>query len=143
DGAERECDGRLSELTARTGVRDVLAVPMIRGENILGGIVVRRKTPGAFGAERIGLLQVAAQSTLALQHERLLREMEAKKQELEPANRRNAQLEAQRVAEQLIEALPNPVFFKGTDGRYLGVNKAWETYFGVSREAAIGKVVND
>jgi diguanylate cyclase (GGDEF)-like protein/PAS domain S-box-containing protein len=50
---------------------------------------------------------------------------------------------AQRMTQQLIEALPNPIFFKDTDGRYLGVNKAWEKFFGVSRQAFIGKTVHD
>ena len=49
--------------------------------------------------------------------------------------------EAQRMTQQLIEVLPNPVFFKDTDGRYIGVNKAWERYFGISRESFIGKTV--
>ncbi len=44
-----------------------------------------------------------------------------------------------RIAQQLIEALPVPVFFKDRDGRYLGVNQAWESFFGVSREAIVGK----
>jgi diguanylate cyclase (GGDEF)-like protein/PAS domain S-box-containing protein len=51
--------------------------------------------------------------------------------------------EAQRMTQQLIEALPNPIFFKGTDGRYLGVNKAWEAYFSTPREAFLGKSVHD
>jgi diguanylate cyclase (GGDEF)-like protein/PAS domain S-box-containing protein len=51
--------------------------------------------------------------------------------------------EARRVAQELIEALPVPVFFKGTDGHYLGVNKAWENYFGIARNAFIGKTVHD
>jgi diguanylate cyclase (GGDEF)-like protein/PAS domain S-box-containing protein len=51
--------------------------------------------------------------------------------------------EARRVAQELIEALPVPVFFKGTDGRYLGVNKAWESYFGISRDAFVGRTVHD
>jgi len=50
---------------------------------------------------------------------------------------------AQRMTQQLIEALPNPIFFKDTDGRYLGVNKAWENFFGVARQAFIGKTVHD
>jgi PAS domain S-box-containing protein len=141
--AEPGYEGRMRELTVRAGLRAVLAVPMIRGEHIVGGIVVRRKAPGAFGAECISLLQIAAQSTLALQNERLLREIEAKNHELEAANRLNAQLEGRRMAEQLIEALPNPVFFKGTDGRYLGVNKAWESFFGISRESFVGKTVHE
>ncbi|MEK6245829.1 MAG: EAL domain-containing protein [Pseudomonadota bacterium] len=50
---------------------------------------------------------------------------------------------AQRMTQQLIEALPNPIYFKDTDGRYLGVNKAWEAYFGTPRDAFLGKTVSD
>ena len=39
----------------------------------------------------------------------------------------------------LIETLPNPMFFKDCEGRYLGVNKSWESYFGLQREACLGK----
>ena len=48
-----------------------------------------------------------------------------------------------RVAQDLIEVLPIPVFFKGRDGKYLAVNKAWEEFFGVSRGAIIGSGVAD
>ncbi|MFT5446582.1 MAG: diguanylate cyclase (GGDEF)-like protein/PAS domain S-box-containing protein [Gammaproteobacteria bacterium] len=50
--------------------------------------------------------------------------------------------DTQRMAQQLIEALPTPIYFKGTDGRYLGVNRAWETFFGTSREHFVGKTVH-
>jgi PAS domain S-box-containing protein len=46
-----------------------------------------------------------------------------------------------RVAQDLIEALPIPVFFKARDGKYLGVNKAWEEFFGIPRSAIIGASV--
>ncbi|HEV7391853.1 MAG TPA: EAL domain-containing protein [Burkholderiales bacterium] len=51
--------------------------------------------------------------------------------------------EAQRLTQAMIEALPNPIFFKDTDGKYRGVNKAWETFFGIPRGAFIGKTVYD
>jgi PAS domain S-box-containing protein len=50
---------------------------------------------------------------------------------------------ALRVAQELIEALPIPVFFKARDGKHLGANRAWEAYFGVNRDAFIGKTVNE
>ena len=50
---------------------------------------------------------------------------------------------AMRVAQELIEALPIPVFFKSRDGKHLGANRAWETYFGVNREAFIGRTVEE
>jgi PAS domain S-box-containing protein len=48
-----------------------------------------------------------------------------------------------RVAQELIEVLPIPVFFKGRDGKYLGVNLAWEEFFGLSRHSIIGGQVHD
>ncbi len=51
--------------------------------------------------------------------------------------------EAVRVAQEMIEILPVPVFFKGRDGKYLGVNKAWEDFFGLSRADFVGKEVHD
>src|SRR5262245_58594630 len=47
------------------------------------------------------------------------------------------------IAQQLIEALPIPVFFKGRDGLYLGVNRAWEEFFGVSRSVMVGASARD
>ncbi len=52
-------------------------------------------------------------------------------------------IEEQRRTRELIEVIPNPIFFKGTDGRYIGVNKAWETLFGLPRQSFIGKTVHD
>jgi PAS domain S-box-containing protein len=48
-----------------------------------------------------------------------------------------------RVAQDLIEVLPIPVFFKARDGLYLAVNRAWEDFFGVPRGAIIGSRVAD
>jgi diguanylate cyclase (GGDEF)-like protein/PAS domain S-box-containing protein len=50
--------------------------------------------------------------------------------------------DSQRRTQVLIETLPNPVFFKGLDGRYLGVNRAWEKFFKVPREAIVGRTVH-
>ena len=51
--------------------------------------------------------------------------------------------EALHLAQEMIEVLPVPVFVKGRDGRYLGVNKAWEEFFGVARADFVGKKVGD
>jgi diguanylate cyclase (GGDEF)-like protein/PAS domain S-box-containing protein len=51
--------------------------------------------------------------------------------------------ESQHLTQELIESLPNPIFFKATDGRYLGVNKAWEAFFGIHRNEFVGKTVYD
>ena len=45
------------------------------------------------------------------------------------------------AALELVEDLPVPMFFKSRDGRYLGVNKAWEDLFGLKRKSFLGKRV--
>ena len=41
----------------------------------------------------------------------------------------------------LLEAIPVPVFYKDTAGRYLGINKAFEEFYGKSRDKIVGKSV--
>lgn len=45
--------------------------------------------------------------------------------------------------QQLIDAIPYPVFYKGADSRFLGFNKAYENVFNVTRNDLIGKKVLD
>src|SRR5688500_14258346 len=44
---------------------------------------------------------------------------------------------------ELLERLPVPMFVKDRDGRYLGVNRAWEELFGLKRESFLGKQLRD
>ncbi len=43
----------------------------------------------------------------------------------------------------LLDTIPNPIFYKGADTRFLGCNKAYEAFFGVERGEFIGKRVLD
>ena len=43
----------------------------------------------------------------------------------------------------LIDTIPNPIFYKGADTRFLGCNHAYEEFFGVRRAAFVGKRVLD
>lgn len=45
--------------------------------------------------------------------------------------------------EQLIDAIPNPVFYKDVQGCYLGCNKAFEQFIGSPRQEMVGKSVYD
>src|SRR5436853_3372657 len=65
-----------------------------------------------------------------------------KAKQLERARREEAATPLD-AAFKLVDSLPVPVFFKSRDGRYLGMNRAWEEFFGVSREAFVGKTVAD
>ncbi len=43
----------------------------------------------------------------------------------------------------LIDTIPNPIFYKDTEGLYLGCNRAFETYIGLKKNKLIGKSVYD
>ena len=76
------------ELLIRAGYRALLAVPLLREDHLLGGLLVNRKTPGAFAPEIVELLKTfATQSALAIQNARLFREIAEKGRQLEAASR--------------------------------------------------------
>ncbi|HEV7804114.1 MAG TPA: EAL domain-containing protein, partial [Burkholderiales bacterium] len=63
--------------------------------------------------------------------------------ELFVMTRESKRTEAERMTQAMIEAIPNPIFFMATDGRFRGVNKAWEHFFGRSRTAVIGRTARE
>jgi signal transduction histidine kinase len=80
------------DLLIRLGWRSLLAVPLLREDHLLGGLVVNRNRPGPFAPEVIALLQTfASQSSLAIQNARLFREIEQKSRELETASRHKSE----------------------------------------------------
>jgi signal transduction histidine kinase len=80
------------DLLLRLGWRSLLAVPLLREDHLLGGLVVNRNRPGSFAPEVIALLQTfASQSSLAIQNARLFREIEQKSRELEAASRHKSE----------------------------------------------------
>jgi signal transduction histidine kinase len=90
--AEDAYQGPLRDVLLRTGTRAVLAVPLLREDDLIGGLTVNRKTPGEFPPEVIELLQTfATQSALAIQNARLFREIADKSRLLEAASRHKSE----------------------------------------------------
>ncbi len=82
----------LTEVILRAGFRALLVAPQLRGEEIVGLLVVRRRTPGAFPKNMVDLIKTfAAQSVLAIQNARLFHEIEDKGRQLEVASRHKSQ----------------------------------------------------
>jgi GAF domain-containing protein len=89
---ERTYAPRMRQMLERYGFRASLAVPLLREERIIGGLVVRRKSTGEFRPEVIELLKTfATQSVLAIQNARLFREIEDKSRQIEAANRHKSE----------------------------------------------------
>ena len=83
---------RVLDIIVRAGYRAVLFVPLMRSDQIVGALVVRRKTPGEFAQGTVELLRTFAdQSVLAIQNARLFREIEQKSRELELASKHKSQ----------------------------------------------------
>ncbi len=81
----------LAEAMQRAGLRALLAVPLLRKDEIVGALVVRRKSPGRF-EHSLNLLETfAAQSALAIQNAQLFAEIEEKGREPEIASEHKSQ----------------------------------------------------
>jgi signal transduction histidine kinase len=87
-----EAPTAVNEIIVRSGYRALLLAPLLRGQDIVGLLVVRREAPGAFPKSTADLLQTFAdQSALAIQNARLFSEIEQKGKELAEASQHKSQ----------------------------------------------------
>jgi signal transduction histidine kinase len=85
----------LLDILLRTGVRAVLAVPLLHQAEVVGVLVVRRNQPGTFSPEVIRLVEAfAAQSAIAVENARLFGEIAQNSRELEIASQHKSQFVA-------------------------------------------------
>jgi signal transduction histidine kinase len=79
----KEAPSDINEITLRAGYRARLVAPLTHGANVVGMLVVRRRTPGVFPQNTVDLIETfAAQSVLAIQNARLFESVEARTREL-------------------------------------------------------------
>ena len=89
-----EVPSAINEITLRAGYRARLVAPLIRGEDVVGLLVVRRKTLGAFQQNTIDLIKTfGAQSAVAIENARLFQDVEASLHDLRTAQDRLVQTE--------------------------------------------------
>ncbi|MGE0203186.1 MAG: GAF domain-containing protein [Hyphomicrobiaceae bacterium] len=75
-----------------SGVRALLAVPLVHQHKTIGVLLVRRMRAGAFAPEAISLLQAfASQSSIAINNARIYREIEEKGHQLQIASLHKSQ----------------------------------------------------
>jgi signal transduction histidine kinase len=83
-----------NEIILRAGYRARLITPLLRGEIVVGMLVVRRKTPGTFPQNTIDLIKTfAAQSAVAIENARLFQNVETSLEDLRTAQDRLVQTE--------------------------------------------------
>jgi GAF domain-containing protein len=82
----------INKITLSAGYRARMVAPLLRGEDIVGTLVVRRRTPGEFAKNTVDIIKTfAAQSALAIQNARLFHEIEDKSRQLEEASQHKSQ----------------------------------------------------
>lgn len=124
-------DPHLEELY-RDGWRSVLAVPMLRQEQLVGALVVRRRTPGDFEDDVSTLLQsLANQSALAIVNARVHRELGTSRRELEVAGRHKSEFLAS-MSHELRTPLNAVIGFSDVllGGMFGELNERQEEYLG-------------
>ena len=89
------------------GIHAVLAVPLLREDKVVGGLVIRRRTDGGFAPTIPTLLQTfAGQAVLAIENARLFQELAARGEEARRARAaaENALADLRRAQDRLIQA---------------------------------------
>jgi signal transduction histidine kinase len=78
----RDFDDRAAQLPKLAGARSVLAVPMIKGNELLGAILIYRQEVRPFTDKQIELVKIfAAQAAIAIENSRLLNDLQSKTRE--------------------------------------------------------------
>jgi GAF domain-containing protein len=84
----------VNEIILRAGFRALLVTPLQRGEEMVGMLVVRRRTPGTFPQNTVELIKTfAAQSAVAIENARLFQNVETSLEDLRTAQDRLIQTE--------------------------------------------------
>jgi signal transduction histidine kinase/putative methionine-R-sulfoxide reductase with GAF domain len=87
-----EAPSTLNQIILRAGFRARLAAPLLHSGGVVGMLVVRRRSPGAFAPNTVDLMKTfAAQSVLAIQNARLFHEIEDKSHQIEAASKHKSQ----------------------------------------------------
>ena len=84
----------VNQIILRAGFRALLVAPLLRGEEMVGMLVVRRRTSGVFPQNTVDLVKTfAAQSAVAIENARLFHNVEASLEDLRTAQDRLVQTE--------------------------------------------------
>lgn len=98
-------------------------------------------TPFELLSQNLDLEQIVRRKTAILIQEG--DELQKALNDLQHTQAQLLQAKSQAFQSSLLETIPIPVFYKDTAGRYLGFNKAFEDFFGMTKDQMIGKSVFD
>ena len=116
------------ERLVQQGMGSLLAVPLVREDRLLGGLVIIRRERGAFSPDVVAMLQTfATQSVLAIHNARLFQEIQRQKQ----------------YADTLLETSPVAIVTMDLKGTVIGWNPGAERLFGYPPGEALGHAMEE
>lgn len=119
------------ENTRIDDIRSLLAVPMIKGETVLGGIVLMRKEPGTFSSRDVDILATLADhAAVAVENAQLHRQLQSYADQLEERVReRTADLQAQHAQSRaILHSVTDGIVVTDDHGTIIRANPVAETW---------------
>ena len=118
----------VDDLNREEGIRGLAVIPILHEGDVLACFIAGSRTVDEIPPSSRAILETfAAEFGSSVTR---LRAEEARQHQLY-------------FLQELIDAIPNPLYFKDTDGVFRGCNSAYERFIGVSREELIGKTSHD
>lgn len=115
------------------GFKSLIMTPLFAKNEVIGILNIQSAKPNAYSQEDLKLAQkVSNQIAGAIANALLFKRHE------EAEITVKEQLSFLRV---LLDTIPNPIFYKDSQGKYLGCNKSWSEIHGRRPEEVIGKTV--
>lgn len=126
--SEADRRGRTRNRCNSEGYESVALIPLRSGADVIGLLQLNDRRKGMFTPTHILFLEeLGASIGIALERQQALIALK----------------ESTSFLTTLLEAIPAPVFYKDTEGRYIGFNKAFSAFYGKTRVDLIGKTVFD
>jgi len=117
------------------GFKSLMMTPLFSQNEVIGVLNVQSTKPNAYAEDDLKVAQrVSNQIAGAIANALLFRRHE------EAEIKIKEQLNFLWV---LLDTIPNPIFYKDSQGKYLGCNRAWSEIHGLQPEEIIGKTVYD
>ena len=122
-------------VSVRAGMHSIMSIPLFSRDEVIGSLMIRSKKPAAYTeqdlllAEKIGM-QISGAIANAQMFNELSRTEKALREQLH-------------FSQQLLDAIPIPIFYKNYKGVYLGCNAAFQEFVGLTKEQVVGKSVHE
>jgi two-component system sensor histidine kinase/response regulator len=141
---------RAGNILLEYGYRALLVAPLSRGDSVIGFLVVRRQSPGAFTDEIVNVIKtLAGQSALTIRNARLFETLERRTRELTEDNAQRRRIEAAlRESEDynrlLFQESHRPMVVYDPEKGFIDCNQAAIDVYGYSsRDEVLGKTPLD